>query len=104
MTCPSPHPVRATNGVDLAPELEVVGSHATEAWARCRNCGAWFWTSTDLGGKFEYVGEKALDRELAERAFWNGDVGAAAKLLVESDVPYGPVWTTATALLEMLRA
>ncbi len=104
MTCATPHPVRAPGGVDLVPELEVIGSHATEAWVRCRDCGAWFWTSTDLGGKFDYVGEKPLDRELAERAFLAGDARAAARLLVETDEPYGPIWTTASALIEMLRA
>ncbi len=104
MKCGAPHPVRAAGGVDLAAELEVVGSHATEAWVRCRACGSWFWTSTDLGSKFEYVGEKPLDPDLAEAAFLRGDVRAAARLLVSSDEPFGPVWTTASALLEMLRA
>ncbi len=73
-------------------------------WARCRRCGAWFWTSTDLGGKYEYVGEVQLPTRLAERAFIHGDVDALAETLITSNVPFGPVWTTASAMVEIFAA
>ena len=102
MTCPTPHSMRV--GLDIHPDLEVMGSHGTDCWARCRRCGRWFWLVSDEGGKWDYFDQWELDRGLAERAFLHADVDAAAELLVSSDLPYGPVWTTASALLEMLRA
>ncbi|HEX4513950.1 MAG TPA: hypothetical protein VH054_10450, partial [Polyangiaceae bacterium] len=55
-----------------------VGSYASDAWGRCSACGAWVWSWE-------------LDAALAEAAIFGGDVRAAAKLLVEHDLPYGPV-------------
>jgi hypothetical protein len=68
-----------------------VGSYASDAWGRCSACGAWVWSWE-------------LDAALAEAAIFGGDVRAAAKLLVEHDLPYGPVWETPSALVDMLRA
>jgi hypothetical protein len=79
------------------------GSYSTDTWGRCSNCDAWVWT-TDDNGKFQYRNDWVLDAALAEAAFSRGDVKAAAKLLVQHDLPYGPVWETPSALVEMLRA
>src|ERR1035437_2241852 len=104
MSCPVPHPIRGADGLTYADELEVVGSHATEAWVRCRRCGTWFWLSTDIGSKYEYVGAVTLDTALAERALVRGDLDAIAELVVTHRVPYGPVWTTASAMVEIFCA
>ena len=80
-----------------------VGSYASDSWGRCSACSAWIW-ATDDTGKFQYRNDWELDATLAEAAFLRGDVRAAAKLLVEADLPYGPVWETPSALVEMLRA
>src|SRR5258705_11611532 len=80
-----------------------IGSHATDSWGRCSTCDAWIWTTDDTG-KFQYQNDWKLDPALAEAALLRGDVGAAARLLVENDLPYGPVWETPSALVEMLRA
>jgi len=79
------------------------GSHATDSWGRCSSCGAWIW-STDDTGRFQYRNDWVLDAPLAEAALLRGDVHAAARLLVQHDLPYGPVWETPSALVEMLRA
>jgi len=104
VSCADPHPVRGADGIAIADELEVIGGHATEVWARCRTCGAWYWLSTDVGGKYEYVGAVALDAKLAERALVTGDLDAIAEMLDASRVPHGPVWTTASALVEIFVA
>jgi len=104
MTCPVPHPVRGSDGVETADELEVIGHHATETWVRCRRCGAWFWLSTDVGSKYEYVGAVPLDAALAERAFVRGDLDAIVEIVLANRVPYGPVWTTASAMVEIFCA
>ncbi|HEX7603179.1 MAG TPA: hypothetical protein VF316_16290 [Polyangiaceae bacterium] len=104
VSCPVPHPVRGADGLTYADDLEVVGSHASEAWVRCRRCGAWSWLSTDIGSKYEYVGAVTLDTALAERAFVHGDLDAIAEVVVTHHVPYGPVWTTASAMVEMFCA
>ena len=80
-----------------------VGSYATDSWGRCSACGAWVW-ATDDNGKFQYRNDWTLDASLAEAALLRGDVRAAAKLLVSNDLPYGPVWETPSALVDMLRA
>jgi hypothetical protein len=104
MTCPVAHPVRAADGLSFAPELEIIGGHGTEVWLRCRRCDAWFWTSTDVGGKYEHVGSVALPRRLAERALGDAELDAIAALVAIPQVPHGPVWTTASALVELFRA
>jgi len=80
-----------------------VGSHSTDSWGRCSSCGAWIW-STDDTGKFQYQNDWELDGTIAEAALTRGDVRAAARLLVQHDLPYGPVWETPSAMIEMLRA
>lgn len=104
MTCAVPHPIRARDGLTFVPDLEVIGSHATETWLRCRHCGIWFWASTDVGGKYEYVGAVAIDPFLGELAFVERDLDAIAELVATKQVPYGPIWTTASALVEVVRA
>jgi hypothetical protein len=101
--CATPHPARAPSGVDVHPDLEVVGSYSDDCWARCRLCGAWVWLTTDLDSKWQYVDAWDLDRTLAERAFVQDDVAAAARLLVVSNLPHGPTWGSTSALLAMLR-
>lgn len=103
MTCPSPHPVRASDGLSLDSCLEVIGSYGTESWARCRACGAFFWLSTDVDGRFEYVAAVPLEKTLAERAFVAGELGAVADVLVRNGLPDGPVWQAAKALAELFR-
>ena len=103
MSCPSPHPLRvATYGIH--PDLEVIGSYAPDSWVRCRTCGRWWWLTTDESSKWQYCDEWEIDANLATRALVDHDVAAAAQLLVTADLPRGPVWTTSSALVEMLRA
>ncbi len=104
MGCALPHPKRAPDGLAIHPDLEVIGSESTEDWARCRKCGAWVWLATDVGGKWEFVEDWELDRNLAERAFVDHDANAAAQLLVSMKLPQGPIWQTSSALLSVLRA
>jgi hypothetical protein len=66
-------------------------------------CGAWIW-ATDDTGKFQYRNDWELDASLAEAAFLRGDLRAIVKLLLQYDLPYGPVWETPSALVDMLRA
>lgn len=80
-----------------------VGGHSTDSWGRCSSCGAWVW-SVDDRGKWDYANDWVIDTALAEAALLRGDVRAAARLLVEHDLPYGPAWETPSALIEMLRA
>lgn len=102
MTCAKRHPRRAPGGETHA-QLDVVGSHGDSRWARCRDCGRWFWFVDD-DSKWQYVDDWELPRDLAERAFAGGDIAALAQLFVSSDLPRGPVWTTSTALLAFFRA
>lgn len=104
LPCPSPHPLRGTDGLEYAAELEVLGSHATDAWARCRRCGGYFWLVTDLGGKYEYVDGWQLDGRLAEAGLVGGDAVALARLLSSADLPRGPIWEVSSALVEIFRA
>lgn len=104
MSCPIPHPIRGADGLEYRDELEVIGKHATEAWVRCRLCDAWFWLSTDVGSKYEYVGSVPIETSLAERAFIDHDLDAMVEIVTIHEVPYGPVWTTATAMVEMFIA
>jgi hypothetical protein len=90
-------------GIDVHPDLEVMGSCQPDTWARCHKCGRWFWLTTD-DSKWQYYAEWEIDGTLAERAFVQGEAEAAARLLVSSDLPEGPLWTSSSALLEMLRA
>nr|MBA3538289.1 hypothetical protein [Deltaproteobacteria bacterium] len=85
-------------------KLEVIDGHATEVWARCRRCGAWFWLATDIGSKYEYVGTVPLEATLAQRAFVDHDIDAIAEIVTTRNVPYGPVWTTASAMVEIFCA
>jgi hypothetical protein len=84
-------------------EVVTVGSHSTDFWGRCSKCSAWVW-SVDDRGKWDYSNAWVIDSALAEAAFLRGDPRAAAKLLVLHDLPYGPVWETPSALVDMLRA
>ncbi len=102
--CAAPHPKRGTNGIDVHPDLDMIGSEGSEVWAKCKRCGAWAWLATDIGSKMEYVDAWDLDRDLAERAFVAHDAHAVARLLVSTGLPRGPVWGTSSALLSIFRA
>ena len=104
MSCAAPHVLRGADGLAYAEDLEIVGTHACEAWVRCKKCGAWFWLSTDVSGRCEHVAAVALDASLAARAFVSRDLDAIAELVVTNDVPNGPVWTTASAMVEIFCA
>jgi hypothetical protein len=92
MACESPHPQRGQDSVDLHQDLVVIGKAGTEEWARCKRCGAWFWLSTDLGGKWDYVAGTQLDAALGHRAFVEHDPNALLRLLTANDLPQGPIW------------
>src|SRR5450432_2288101 len=92
MACESPHPQRRKDSLDLHPDLVVIGKAGTEEWARCKRCGAWFWLSTDLGGKWDYVAGTQLDTALGDRAIVEHDPHALLQLLTANDLPQGPVW------------
>ena len=102
--CSAPHVLRGADGLAYADDLEVVGSHACEAWVRCKKCGAWFWLCTDVDDRYQHVGAVALDAALAARAFVSRELDAIAELVVTNDVPNGPVWTTASAMVEIFCA
>jgi hypothetical protein len=102
--CATPHPKRGTDGIDVHPDLEMIGSEGSEVWAKCKRCGAWVWLATDIGSKIEYVDAWDLDRDLAELAFVQHDAHAVARLLVSTGLPRGPVWGTSSALLSIFRA
>ncbi len=104
LICSAPHVLRGADGLAYADDLEVVGSHACEAWVRCKKCGAWFWLCTDVDDRYQHVGAVALDAALAARAFVSRDLDAIAELVVTNDVPNGPVWTTASAMVEIFCA
>ena len=102
MSCNEPHPLRSADEMLLDPCLEVLGGCSTDAWVRCRLCGRWFWTVTDLGGRFEYVDAWELDPALAGRALLDRDPDAVLALLTRYDLPRGPIWSDERALLELL--
>jgi hypothetical protein len=103
MTCPRPHPIRGPGGVGFAPNVEMLGSHAADAWARCRLCGAMFW-AVDDDGKYMYSNQWELDPGLAREALVLHDPHALARLFVSNDLPLGPLWDFAAALIEIFRA
>lgn len=100
--CPVPHPV--WSGQTHAEGLEVLGGHATDSCVRCTRCGRVFWTVCDLGGKYEYQGEREVDAALAERAVVQHEPAALAELFVNNGLPYGPLWDLTLALVEIFRA
>jgi hypothetical protein len=101
--CPDPHPQRGPDGLSHYESLEVIGGESSDAWVRCRACGRWFWLATDVGGKYDYVGGKEIDADLAERAFLCRDLAAIVDLCVSYELPKGPVWQSDRALLALLR-
>lgn len=101
--CPDPHPLRGPDGLSAFEGYEVAGSLNSDDWGRCRACGRWFWFATDVGGKYEYVGQKEIDAELAERAFGARDLDAVVDLLLRYELPYGPVWQLDSALVELIQ-
>jgi hypothetical protein len=103
MSCPVPHAIRAASGVGFAPELDVLGSYATDTWLRCRLCGAMFWTVED-DGKYGYSGQWELDAALAHAALVEHDARALARLFVSMSLPMGPVWDFTAALVGIFRA
>jgi hypothetical protein len=102
--CASPHPIRASDGLAFADDLEIVASDSSDVALRCRKCGKYFWTVTDVGGKYEYVDAWELDAALARAALVEKDARALARLLVGMNLPKGPVWTSPRALADIFRA
>src|ERR1700722_15257824 len=103
MTCPKPHAIRGARGSGFAPDLDVLGSFATDTWLRCRLCGAMFWTVGDYG-RYGYSAEWELDPTLAPRALVDHDREALAQLFVSANLPLGPVWDFTEALVDLFRA
>jgi hypothetical protein len=106
--CPHPHPLRQRgidhqgDPIDWAPCLEMVGAYADSCWFRCRKCGAWFWAVTDRS-RFTYCNEWQLPTEAAELALRSREVGPIVTLLIAEGLPHGPMWTSATARIDLLR-
>jgi len=96
--------MRPHGGAENHPELEVVGSFATDSWVRCSTCGRWFWLTSDDSSKWQYYDEWEVDKGLAERALVLHETDAVAELFVSNDLPWGPIWTASAALVEILRA
>jgi hypothetical protein len=103
MSCPVPHAIRAASGVGVAPELDVLGSYATDTWLRCRLCGAMFW-AVDDDGKYGYSAEWQIDAKVGHVALVEHDARALARLFVSMDLPMGPVWDFTGALVGIFRA
>jgi hypothetical protein len=56
-----------------------------------------------LGGKYEHVGDKEIDAEIAERAFLGRDLDAIVEIFLRYGLPYGPVWELDGALVELFK-
>lgn len=95
------HPIREGRG--YADNFEVIGSHSTDAWGRCKTCGAWWWSVID-DGKFQYEDKWLVSTDLAEAALLRRDPDALARLFVSMDLPKGPVWEFSQSLAEIFRA
>ena len=95
------HPIR--DGRGLADNFDVIGSHATDTWGRCKTCGTWWWTVTD-DGRFQYEDQWIIPTDLADAALTRHDPDALARLFVSRNLPHGPLWDFSGALLEIFRA
>ncbi len=102
MSCPVPHPT-AYQAFD--PRLEVIASESTDHFLHCTGCDTWFWLVDD-SGRFEYWNLWELDRALAERAARSRAPRDVVHLLVRHNppegLPYGPIWTEAKSLVDLL--
>lgn len=94
------HPIR--DGRGYADNFAIVGTYATDAWGRCKTCGAWWWCVLD-DGKLPFEAERTIPTDLAEAALLHHDPHAIAQLFASCDLPHGPVWELASARLEIYR-
>jgi hypothetical protein len=101
--CPEPHPLRGPDGLQAFDSYEAMGRAGSDDWGRCRACGRWFWFSTDIGGKYEYVGQKEIEVSLAERAFLGRDLDAVVAIFLRYELPFGPVWQLDQARVELIK-
>ncbi len=104
MACPEPHPQRARGSLDPHPDLDRLGGAGEDSWYRCRRCGAFIWLTTDESSRYQYVGGWELDRARATRAFVEHSVADAVGLLIDHELPKGPMWFSEDGLIVLLRA
>jgi hypothetical protein len=102
--CPDPHPQRADRSLGPHPDLERLGGAGEDDWYRCRRCGAFIWLTTDESSKYQYVDGWELDRERAGKAFVGRSVQDAVQLLIDHELPRGPMWVDEDGLIVLLRA
>jgi hypothetical protein len=105
MSCPVPHPTAANVYEGFDPRLEVIASESSDCFLHCTGCDTWFWMVLD-DGRFQYWNLWELDRTLAARAARTRAPADFVRLLVRHNppdgLPYGPIWTEAKWLVDLL--
>lgn len=105
MSCSVEHPTAANVYDGFDPRLELIASESSDYFLHCTGCDAWFWMVED-DGKFQYWNLWELDRSLAERAARTRSAHDMVRLLVRHNppdgLPYGPIWTEAKWLVDLL--
>lgn len=94
------HPIREGQG--YSENFSIIGTCNEDAWGTCKTCGAWWWCIIDTG-KFQFEDQRLLPTDLAEKAILHHDPKALAELFVGMNLPHGPVWEFASALVSIFR-